>query len=215
MPNGERRFPGGSRARVNRAGNAVRLGRAGEEDLLAINSWRAAHGAVINSFQSLLRNRTKDTGIVVAQRHKRRRTIVDKLARYPKMQLSRMDDVAGCRLIFPSMGELTAFRANLHKAHFKHTLRNEKDRYNYIANPKASGYRGIHDIYSYNVNSEKNRHLTGLLIELQYRTRCQHAWATASELIGLLTEHEPKFERGKRELPAHYASRERDYFSLL
>ena len=197
MPNGEKRFPGGSRARVNRAGDAVRCGVETHDDVLVINSWRAAHSSVINSFQSLLRGRTRGRNIAVAQRHKRRRTIVDKLKRYPHMQLGRMDDVAGCRLIFEETEQLDAFRNSLHKARFKHILKNDTEKYNYIVNPKASGYRGIHDIYSYNVNSAKNKHLTGLLIELQYRTRHQHAWATASELIGLLTENEPKFDRGE------------------
>ena len=112
------------------------------------------------------------------------------------MQLGRMDDVAGCRLIFPSIADLVAFRANVHKARFHHILRNEKDKYDYITSPRSSGYRGIHDIYSYNANSVKSKHLSGLLIELQYRTKCQHAWATASELIGYATGSEPKFERG-------------------
>ena len=127
------------------------------------------------------------------------RTIYDKLKRYPTMQLGRMDDVAGCRLIFPSISKLTNFRDHLHKSRFQHILRNDKNRYNYITSPKSSGYRGIHDIYSYNVISVKNKHLNGLLIELQYRTSCQHAWATASELIGFFTDNEPKFERGSFE----------------
>lgn len=38
--------------------------------------------------------------------------------------------------------------------------------------------------------------MSGLLIELQYRTQCQHAWAIASELISYATGSEPKFERG-------------------
>lgn len=155
MPNGETSFPGGSKARVNRAGDAVREDRATADDLNAINIWRAGHGPVIKNFQAILRTRTRNSEIVVAQRHKRRRTNFDKLKRYPKMQLSWMDDVAGCRLIFPSIADLMAFRANLHKAHFHHILKNEKKKYDYITTPRSSGYRGIHDIYSYNVNSIK------------------------------------------------------------
>ena len=109
-----------------------------------------------------------------------------------------------CRLIFPSIADLMAFRANLHKAHFHHILKKEQNtkkkelvgpfrnggKYDYITTPRSSGYRGIHDIYSYNVNSI-NQHLSGLLIEFadrrqQYRTQCQHAWAIASKLIGLM-----------------------------
>jgi hypothetical protein len=36
----------------------------------------------------------------------------------------------------------------------------------------------------------------GLLIELQYRTIYQHAWATSVEMVGILTEDQPKFDRG-------------------
>jgi putative GTP pyrophosphokinase len=86
-------FPGGSKSRVNRAGENVRNGNATSDDLRVIDEWRAAHRGVLNTFQAILRNRTRGTGITVAQRHKRKRTIFDKLLRLPGMQLARMDDV--------------------------------------------------------------------------------------------------------------------------
>jgi putative GTP pyrophosphokinase len=190
------RFPGGSKSRVNRAGDAIRARKATEADLLVLDEWRAAHRAVLNTFQSILRTRTRDTEIVVAQRHKRKRTIFDKLHRFPGMQLSRMDDVAGCRLIFKNIADLYAFRADLHKAHFRHKLRNDLDKYDYIKEPKATGYRGIHDVYEYDVNSEAGKALAGLYVEIQYRTLVQHAWATAVEVIGFITESQPKFQQG-------------------
>jgi putative GTP pyrophosphokinase len=121
-------FPGGSKERVSRAGEAVRARIQTVEDLAVIDSWRAAHRSVLNTFQAILRNRTKGTDIVVAQRHKRRSTIFGKLRRFPKMQLARMDDVAGCRLIFPDAEEMYAFRHNLHCAHFNHELKNQPDK---------------------------------------------------------------------------------------
>lgn len=189
-------FPGGSRQRVTKAGENVRAGTATAEDLAVINEWRAAHRRVINSFQAILRGRTRDTEIVVAQRHKRRSTIFDKLRRLPKMQLGRMDDVAGCRLIFSDTATLHEFREKFHMSHFKHKLYNESGKYDYILHPKNSGYRGIHDVYSYDVRSDAGKHLKGLFIELQYRTKYQHAWATANELIGNMTMSQPKFGRG-------------------
>jgi putative GTP pyrophosphokinase len=75
--------------------------------------------AVLNTFQSILRTRTRGTNIVVAQRHKRKRSIFDKLHRIPGMQLSRMDDIAGCRLIFHDLKDLYAFRKEIHEARFK------------------------------------------------------------------------------------------------
>jgi ppGpp synthetase/RelA/SpoT-type nucleotidyltranferase len=191
-------FPGGSKSRVNRAGEAVRAKTATQDDLLVIDEWRAAHRAVLNTFQAILRTRTRATNIVVAQRHKRKRTIFDKLHRIPGMQLSRMDDIAGCRLIFKNIKDLYAFRGRLHKARFNHKLRNTVDKYDYIKNPKETGYRGIHDVYEYDVNSAAGKPLAGLYVEIQYRTLVQHAWATAVEVIGFVTESQPKFQQGDK-----------------
>ena len=191
-------YPGGSKNRVTRAGAAVRDGRETQEDLEVINAWRAAHKPVLNTFQALLRNRTRGTGTVVAQRHKRKQTIFDKLSRFPKMELHRMDDVAGCRLIFPDVRALGEFREALHKARFRHKRRNSPDKYDYIKHPKATGYRGIHDVYEYDVNSQVGQTAKGLLIEIQYRTAVQHAWATAVEVIGFITSSQPKFQQGDK-----------------
>jgi len=191
--------PWGSKGLVNRAGDVLREKRQlTDEQLSALENWRAAHKHVLNTFQSILRNRTKGKKpkIEVAQRLKRRPTIVDKLFREPKMQLARMDDVAGCRLIFENIEQLGAFREQFHKARFKHKRRNETDKYDYLEHPKESGYRGIHDVYEYDANSKKGKVFRGLLLELQYRTLPQHAWATAVELVGRITENQPKFDRG-------------------
>jgi ppGpp synthetase/RelA/SpoT-type nucleotidyltranferase len=184
--------PWGSKGLVNRAGESLREGRQlSKEELDALENWRAAHKHVLNTFQAILRNRTKS-----AKRLKRRPTIVDKLFREPKMQLARMDDVAGCRLIFENTKELNKFRQQFHKARFKHKRKNEPDKYDYLKHPKGSGYRGVHDIYEYDASSKKGKVFRGLLLELQCRTLPQHAWATAVELVSRVTENQPKFSRG-------------------
>lgn len=191
-------YPGGSKERVSKAGAAVRERRATDQDLAVIDTWRAAHRSVLNTFQGILRNRTRGSDVVVAQRHKRRNTIFGKLDRFPGMQLARMDDVAGCRLIFPTMTELYEFRSSLHAAHFSHVLKNDIDKYDYLKSPKDTGYHGVHDVYAYDVNSTHGKDYKGLLIELQYRTFYQHAWATAVEVVGLVTQSQPKFKEGDK-----------------
>ncbi len=109
-----------------------------------------------------------------------------------------MDDVAGCRLIFPDIESLYKFRQKLHKAKFKHRLRNDIDKWDYLKSPKKTGYRGIHDVYEYDVNSEHGKGSKGLLIELQYRTNAQHAWATTVEVVGFVTQSQPKFQQGDK-----------------
>ena len=189
-------YPGGSRSRVNQAGDAIRARSPSAEDLAVIDSWREAHRGVLNTFQAILRGRTKGSTITVAQRHNRKLTIFDKLQRFQGMKLARMDDVAGCRLIFANIRELNSFRDRFHKARFNHVRRNNPDKYNYIKSPKATGYRGIHDVYEHDVNSFVGKKLAGLYVEIQYRTLVQHAWATAVEVIGFITESQPKFQKG-------------------
>src|SRR5665213_3210954 len=90
--------PWGSKGRINRAGSALRAHKTlSKDEFNALDIWRASHRYVLNTFQALLRGKTAGTTIVVAQRLKRRITIVDKLFREPRMELARMDDVAGCR----------------------------------------------------------------------------------------------------------------------
>lgn len=191
-------YPGGSKSRVNKAGDNVRAGTATPDDLQVIDEWRAAHRAVLNTFKANLLRRTRAKGVTFAQRHKRKKTIFDKLTRFESMSLSRMDDVAGCRLIFKDIDELYKFRSEFHKARFNHKLRNadDKDKYDYIKKPKNTGYRGVHDVYEYDVNSIVGKPLAGLYVEVQYRTLVQHAWATAVEVIGFITESQPKFQQG-------------------
>jgi hypothetical protein len=112
------------------------------------------------------------------------------------MELARMDDVAGCRLIFKNYRALADFRKKFHHSQFGHKLKNDVHKYDYIAKPKGDGYRGIHDIYEYNVSSAGGKPYNGLMLELQYRTIYQHAWATTVEIIGMVTENQPKFHAG-------------------
>jgi len=52
-------FPDGSKSRVTRAGERIRQGAATADDLFVIEERRAAHRGVLNTFQAILRNRTR------------------------------------------------------------------------------------------------------------------------------------------------------------
>jgi putative GTP pyrophosphokinase len=195
-----------SRGRVDRAGRAIVQNTATPEDVAVLENWRASHAHILNTFKQLLYNRASRYDVIVAQRLKRRPTIIDKLSRFPDMNLSRMHDIAGCRLIFPDIQQLTRFRKELNLGRFDHKRRNEGDnRWDYLENPKSDGYRGIHDAFKYEVEPKdrrmnKSQPWNGMLIEIQYRTIVQHAWATAVEVAGLVTTNNPKFGKGKPEV---------------
>lgn len=194
--------PSFSRNRVNRAGEAIGRGHPSPEDIEVMENWRGSHAYVLNTFQANLRNRSRNSTATVGTRLKRRITIENKLIRFPGMQLARMHDIAGCRIIFNSVEELLSFREEFHSARFDHKRRGSADdaRWNYLLYPKPDGYRGIHEVYEYNVQSKTGKTWNGLLAEIQFRTSAQHAWSTAVEVAGLLTENKPKFGQGNPQL---------------
>ncbi len=194
--------PAASKKRVTRAGQNIGLGMATAEDIDVLENWRASHAYILNTFQSNLRRRSREEPIIVGTRLKRRATIENKSRRYPDMQLARMHDIAGCRMIFESVEDLLSFRKRFHTARFDHKRRaaEEEERWNYLVHPKPDGYRGVHEVYEYDVRSEGGKPWNGLLVEIQYRTFPQHAWSTAVEVAGLLTLNKPKFGQGSQEL---------------
>jgi len=197
-----------SKTRVRKAGQRIRDDTATKEDWDVLDNWRRAHAYVLNTFQMRLRSTRKrfEGNVQIAQRHKRLPTIVDKLAREPGMQLDRMHDIAGCRAILPDIGSLERFRNIFLDTRSKHRHINaEDDRYDYIAKPKASGYRGVHDVFETNLESESGSAWNGLRVEVQFRTRVQHAWATAVETVDLLNGERAKFGQASPELQRFFA----------
>jgi ppGpp synthetase/RelA/SpoT-type nucleotidyltranferase len=202
--------PPSSKSAVRRAGQAISVGQATDEDFQIVDQWRSAHGYVINTFQAWLKGHINKQGFYIefAQRLKRRNTVIDKLRRVSSAgeplisDVSSMHDFAGCRMIFENLDDLYRFRSYIHSSqtmrNVEHQLRHDPDKYNYIERPKFTGYRGIHDVYRHfprgSVRLQQKKPWDGLLVELQYRTRAQHAWATAVEISDLLDGERTKFE---------------------
>ncbi len=158
--------PAYSKKQITKAGARIAAGVVEFADVLKLENWRASHAWVINTFQVNLRRRSRGREIVVGTRLKRRATIVNKLRRFPNMQLGRMHDIAGCRVIFPDVTSLVSFRNDIHKARFTHTRRSvEEERWNYILFPKPDGYRGIHDVYEYESRANQGIPWKGLSIQ--------------------------------------------------
>ncbi len=175
-----------SSSQIRRAGNLLKNianlspGESEEAFDILVN-FRALHYAPLNTFQATLRDRLKKISkeAIVAQRIKRLPTILDKLQRYPGMQLDRMQDIGGIRAIVSNMSELNKLRGiYLEAKRFPHVLVENKD---YISHPKPSGYRGYHLVYKYHNKRPSMQEYEGLRIEMQMRTRLQHIWATAVE----------------------------------
>ena len=110
------------------------------------------------------------------------------------MSLSRMQDIGGLRAVVSTLPHLKKLHDEYKKIGFSHKLISE---YNYVEAPKPSGYRSIHLVYKYKLRNESP--YDGLQLELQFRTRLQHAWATAVETVGTFLEQSLKSSEGPDE----------------
>lgn len=140
------------------------------------------------------RIRDEDPNALVAQRLKRLESIQAKLMRFETMNLSQMQDIGGCRAVLrdvSSVYDVDRSYARSRPSRFRHKLAGRKD---YIANPKPDGYRGIHLVYKF--KSAQSPRYNDLRIEIQLRSRLQHAWATAVETVDTLTKQSIKASKG-------------------
>lgn len=185
-----------SKGAIERAGKAMAQCRATEDDERVVQYWRDCHAYVLNTFQGTLRRWIRDSPYVLVQRLKRLNTVRDKLQTGRANDIASMHDLAGCRIIFPTVNDLHNYREEFHsKTRAQHEYVS-KGRYDYLNNPKPTGYRGMHDVFRYRVGTEPGNAWNGLRVEIQYRTQAQHAWATAVEISDLIDHSRVKFERG-------------------
>lgn len=142
-----------------------------------------------------LRNYAKETDgdSVVSQRLKRMASTVEKLRRFPRMKLSRMQDIGGCRAIVGTVHDVRRLQERYRHSRTRHLPVNGKD---YIESPKESGYRGVHLVYRY--RSDRSEVYNGLLIEIQLRSTLQHAWAMAVETASVFLGQALKSSEGER-----------------
>lgn len=111
------------------------------------------------------------------------------------MQLYRMQDLGGCRMVLPTLQDVYAYSERFQKSRIRHELKKVND---YIQAPKKSGYRSLHLVYRFKTDTPDKEiyNQYPMLIELQFRTHLQHIWATALETIGLFTNQALKAGQG-------------------
>lgn len=164
------------------------------EAFIAVTWWKELHARPLSKVAANLRYHVaKERGeidgkIEVAQRLKKRDTIIDKLNRYPKMKLTRMHDIGGVRARLPSVECVQAVSRRLRKTW---KIVNTRD---YLEEAKPSGYRAIH----HDVRRD------GRVIEVQLRTIRQDAWANQVEDDGRLLGFGYKFGIGPEAIHDYY-----------
>lgn len=196
MSNMRWKVPTYSKSRIIKAGQIIKSGNYTDNELqnalLVIDNWRASHAFPLQVIYCNLKRNFSSENIIVAQRLKRLNSIVAKLQREPTMSLWTMHDLGGCRVIAPTIEDVYDISDKFKKSRIRHKLKKE---YDYITNPKYSGYRSYHLVYQY-LSDTQETYNRNMLIEIQLRTRLQHLWATALETIGLFTNQALKASSG-------------------
>jgi ppGpp synthetase/RelA/SpoT-type nucleotidyltranferase len=177
-----------------KAGSALSRDLETDADLVVIDNWRSSHALPLQTIKMMLKGRAKsvDQTAVVAQRLKRLPSIRSKLKR-ETMRLQQMQDLGGCRAILKDLAAVNKlvkkFEESVGKNPKQQGLRRHRlvDTKDYIKNPKPDGYRGVHYVFEYQSSTPHLQCFAGHLIEVQIRTRLQHAWATAVEIVDTFT----------------------------
>jgi putative GTP pyrophosphokinase len=142
-----------------------------DEELAVQTLWayRASFAYPTTKINANLRHYVKKANcdILIAQRMKRLPRILEKLHRHPRMRMSQMQDVGGCRAILPSQSAVYDVAAGLAR---NWDIVTSDD---YVTEPRPTGYRALHVIVKRD----------GRPIEVQLRTIGQQDWADEIERL--------------------------------
>lgn len=167
-----------TKGEYNRLGDRIRQSpdSISTDDLTMLQTLRLSYKNLLSAVFNILVEESKkiDKRVTIpTYRVKRIESIVSKLQREPKMQLSRMSDIAGCRCILQSNDKVYALKKRLEE---RLCVKHIND---YISTPKSNGYKSLHLIVSLSENDSKT-------IEIQLRCLQDHNWATLVEITDLV-----------------------------
>ena len=187
-----------TRKEIDKTGKLLLSSKKQDEVNAAINKlndWRSLHLIPLDILQQRIETFLSLNHVhpfLISRRLKRLTSIQYKLDMNPEMGLGGMQDIGGLRVVVNTVEELLRLQSLLRSMPIDSF--ECRRRYDYVNDPKESGYRSIHFAYIYQSNDED---YNGLRIELQIRTRLQHLWATAVETAGLYTKTSLKSSQGE------------------
>lgn len=165
-----------SNSQADKLGEQLRVGKVDRDALQKLNEYRSSFLPAYKQVEHVL---TETLGCVVTGRpSKSTIAIVEKLKR-ESIRLPQIQDIAGCRILVRTLRYQDRLREQIEL--WLPNTRVEDRR----ANP-SNGYRALHLIPQH----QSRR------VEIQVRTRFQHAWAEISEKLADRFGQEVKYGKG-------------------
>ncbi|WP_199488465.1 RelA/SpoT domain-containing protein, partial [Fusobacterium nucleatum] len=164
-------------SKINKIGVKIKESIAlNSDEQEMFNYFRKIHELIFEKFYKKVNLSDKYT---IVTRLKRMESIINKLQRPNSSKLSRIDDIAGIRIIVNNFNEIYEVSELLEKLLIGNNcqLKYNKD---YIKSPKKDGYRSLHKIFTFNYENKN------LNFEIQIRTKLQHLWSTTVEIYDLI-----------------------------
>ena len=140
------------------------------------NYFRQIHELIFEEFYKKIKLSNE---YIIVTRLKRMESIINKLRRPNSSKLSRIDNIAGIRIIVNNINEIYKVSKLLDDLLIDDNfqLKYNKD---YVELPKKDGYRSLHKIFTFNYENKS------LNFEIQIRSRLQHLWSTTVEIYDLI-----------------------------
>ena len=215
-----------SRGSIKRAGHLLAKSKPGEDSrnydkaLRLMQVWREMHDEPLWQIHRLIHENLPQVegDIFITHRLKREESIINKLREQTITDLTSMQDIGGLRVVVADGEMIELVSQGIVAALSDHQIVREKD---YLTSPRSTGYRSLHKIVRF--GAEQKSPFTGLRLELQIRTRLQHCWATAVEIMDVIdtsaamkqAEKDGSVFPGYRGLKAGKGSEEwRDFFAV-
>lgn len=169
-----------SKTQIDRLGDRLREGSAGEADLRLLDDYRRSFGEAYEAVVRSIRERLQlePTG----RPAKSTSSIIEKLGR-ETIRLSQIQDIAGCRIVLANVTEQERVVASLRALFSEASIVDRR------ANP-SHGYRAVHII----------ARISGKLIEIQVRSPLQHLWAELSEKFSDIIDPSVKYGGGEEQI---------------
>ena len=181
-------MPKYSKKEVERAGKLLASCDTPDADreraMRVLEYWRAAFQEPMDEMFLALRRLVQPfPDAIVFGRIKRTPAILEKLRRDGnRFSLRTMDDIAGCRIVVPSVKQLHDVVGTMRSTSLPMLCKSEAR--DYVDHPKKDGYRSVHFITAH---KSPLYGYSKLHCETQVRTKLQHAWSTALETYGVIS----------------------------